>query len=390
MSISSKKIVNYLIILSTIIISINFLNFVSEKSLVQYSDWLINYQGGFVRRGFIGEIFFQLYKISTIPLDIIVSLFVIVFYALFALLFIKILKKIKLDFLNLLIIFSPISFLYPVMEQKVSGRKDIMFILAITILIFFLEKVKFKNQKYLVLLLALIVTFSHSGFFVYLPLFILIFIIINHKERLKHLLIEIAIIVVFFGFLFIAVMLNTAIDESNVKLICISIQEFQPRCGSADYIETLSWTFANEIKDVKKIINKENYILFYSLAFSLFSFPLGYSLYKSEILNKKNLSINLFYIFILINAFTFPLYYVGGDYGRYMYLSYLSLSIIYFKAVSIKLIKPPVLSLKINKYLAILIIFLYGFVWTVPHCCNNNFKFIYNKPLSKIANFYNL
>ena len=74
---------------------------------------------------------------------------------LFALLFIKILKNIKLDFLNLLIIFSPISFLYPVMEQKVSGRKDIMFILAIAILIF-LEKVKFKNQKYLVLLLALV------------------------------------------------------------------------------------------------------------------------------------------------------------------------------------------------------------------------------------------
>ena len=105
MLISSKKIVNYLIILSTIIISINFLNFVSEKSLVQYSDWLINYQGGFVRRGFIGEIFFQLYKISTIPLDIIVSLFVIVFYALFALLFINIIKKIKLYFINILIIF---------------------------------------------------------------------------------------------------------------------------------------------------------------------------------------------------------------------------------------------------------------------------------------------
>ena len=54
-----KNILKILIPISTIIIIINFYYFVSEKSLNQYADWLINYQGGFVRRGLIGEFFFS-------------------------------------------------------------------------------------------------------------------------------------------------------------------------------------------------------------------------------------------------------------------------------------------------------------------------------------------
>ena len=32
----------------------------------------------------------------------------------------------------------------------------------------------------------------------------------------------------------------------------------------------------------------------------------------------------------------------------------------------------------------VIIIFLYGFTFTVPHCCNNNFKFNYKNLVSKI------
>jgi len=38
----------------------------------------------------------------------------------------------------------------------------------------------------------------------------------------------------------------------------------------------------------------------------------------------------------------------------------------------------------IKKPLGLLIIFLFGFTWTVPHCCNTNLKFIYQKPISNI------
>ena len=38
----------------------NFYNFTREFSLGQYSDWLINYQGGFIRRGLFGTFLLNL------------------------------------------------------------------------------------------------------------------------------------------------------------------------------------------------------------------------------------------------------------------------------------------------------------------------------------------
>ena len=40
-----------LLLLSFIVISINFFEWTEKKSYFEYSDWLINYQGGFTRRG---------------------------------------------------------------------------------------------------------------------------------------------------------------------------------------------------------------------------------------------------------------------------------------------------------------------------------------------------
>ena len=69
-----------------------------------------------------------------------------------------------------------------------------------------------------------------------------------------------------------------------------------------------------------------------------------------------------------------------------MYLSYLSLLIIYFKAISTKFIIIREELINIKKPIIILIIFLFGFTWTIPHCCNNNFKFIFQMPIMKIIN----
>ena len=69
MTFKTNKLLNFFIYISILIIIFNFTFFVIEKSPFQYSDWLINYQGGFVRRGLPGEIFYQLYKLTNIPLD---------------------------------------------------------------------------------------------------------------------------------------------------------------------------------------------------------------------------------------------------------------------------------------------------------------------------------
>ena len=81
---------NYKLILKSyvgfiLILSIYYL--ASRNSDLTYnamSEWVINYQGGFVRRGLIGEIVFQISKVFNINLRfsffIIQSLLYLVFY----------------------------------------------------------------------------------------------------------------------------------------------------------------------------------------------------------------------------------------------------------------------------------------------------------------------
>ena len=115
-----------LLLLSFIVISINFFEWTEKKSYFEYSDWLINYQGGFTRRGLFGEILFILHKVSGLDLDLILYLGVTSMYFVFFLFLYKILKKSNLNFLNTLILFSPLSFTYLALNKTLAGRKEIL------------------------------------------------------------------------------------------------------------------------------------------------------------------------------------------------------------------------------------------------------------------------
>lgn len=384
MLLKDNKIINLLVVISTLIIVFNFAFFVIERSPFQYSDWLINYQGGFIRRGLPGEFFFQLYKLINIPLDLIVFISVSLMYVFFAVNFIKIVSKIKFNFLNLLIIFSPLSFLYPVMEQKVSGRKDIIFLFLVVLLTTFLEKIKFKYQKYIIIFFVLISAFSHTGFVVFTPIFFLIFIISNYKNSLSKIFKELIIISFFSIIPIILVLFNTSIDNQSILKICDSVKSFLPNCGQDDYIETVNWSLKYAIELNDKLWIKDNYAIFYTLTFLFANAPLIYAFYKSKFNEKYSFMLNPIFIFVFLNLMTFPIYFVGVDYGRYMYITYLSLVVFYFKALSTKFLVISEKFSNIKKPIALLVIFLFGFTWTVPHCCNTNLKFIYQKPIKNI------
>ena len=85
----------------------------------QFGEWLINYQSGFVRRGLIGEFLYLLSKIfnSNLQVTFILFLSAIVFFYYY--LNYQFIKNIKLNFINLLIIFSPIFYFFLVIISKV-------------------------------------------------------------------------------------------------------------------------------------------------------------------------------------------------------------------------------------------------------------------------------
>ena len=107
------------------------------------SEWLINYQGGFTRRGLGGEIniffadFFSIYLRDTI---FFVQSIIHVSYLLLLYFY---LKNINLNLLQLFALFSPLFLLYPIAELEALGRKELLiFLFFITII--FLSNEKFK------------------------------------------------------------------------------------------------------------------------------------------------------------------------------------------------------------------------------------------------------
>ena len=58
----------------TIVIYLNFhLNEFPNKYV--YTDWLINYEGGFVRRGLLGQIIFEISNLFNIEISLIILIF---------------------------------------------------------------------------------------------------------------------------------------------------------------------------------------------------------------------------------------------------------------------------------------------------------------------------
>ena len=88
------------------------------------SEWLINYQGGFAKRGLIGEICFQIAKYFDLSLRFVIFLFQSFIYSVFLILIYKFFRNIPTNLIIILSIFTPIFLLYPVAEIEVLARKE--------------------------------------------------------------------------------------------------------------------------------------------------------------------------------------------------------------------------------------------------------------------------
>ena len=86
------------------------------------SDWLINYEGGFVRRGLIGEIITNFSSALSLKLRDSILIFQLLFFVSYYFLIILFCKNLFQNRIIILAIFSPIFILYPVAEIEVLGR----------------------------------------------------------------------------------------------------------------------------------------------------------------------------------------------------------------------------------------------------------------------------
>lgn len=369
------------LILSFVLISINFYEWTVDRSYYEYSDWLINYQGGFTRRGFFGEIIFQLHNITSIRLDFILFFFVISMYLLFFLFLHKILINTNLNFLNTLILFSPLSFIYLASSKTLAGRKEILLFFLLSIFFYNLKKIKFENVKYWIISILVFCSLTHLGFIFYMPFLILFFFFLHPGKKIKELLYQI-IPIILTGVVIISLVINsTFITKPDFIKVCDSIKDFVNNCPKETYISFLENSFF-QVRQVFLNFYNNNYLIKYPIYFIISFLPIIYAFYNLQ--DNKNFKKKKLIIILLISFFsTTPVFFLGADYGRYLNWQYIFVLFIYFHIINFKILKIKerniFFSLKSPKELMYFIIFLYGFVWSVPHCCDKNYSFLYDK-----------
>ena len=97
-------------------------------------DWLINYQGGMVRRGLLGEVIYQLSYFTHINPGLYVVLFQIFFYAVFLFFSFALLKNNRFYYLMLFLYFHHLFLLFKSMTFKVDLEKKLYILHSLPLL----------------------------------------------------------------------------------------------------------------------------------------------------------------------------------------------------------------------------------------------------------------
>jgi len=369
---------------------IKYYSFYVEHSDWQYADWIINYQGGFIRRGLVGELLFRIHQITRIDLDFIVLSFVssVVFFISYFL--IRSIKYINESRINTLIFLSPGFFLYPMMNSAVVGQKDILIIFAMGFFVFFGKKFESRNLFLLLIFFIFFLTLSHSGFLFYIPYLLFLYFLIKINRNDKTRTFEVATIIISLILIIILIIFNQG-TENQVKEICDSVKKFvSDRCGIFGQTYWLTNDYKDYLSEKAEIgINYSKYLTIYLISLILVYFFLIIKIIKSKFninyffLNK----INPLFIFFFLFLFTLPTYIFGLDWGRYIFISYSCSFFILIYCVKENLISSN-FDLKLTKFTFITVIIFYSFLWTFPFYNAENFKFTLKKPvLSLIKKF---
>ena len=139
------------------------------------SEWLINYEGGFTKRGLIGQIAIHIGEFLNISLRQSILFFQIFSIGLYYLLLINFFKLVKFNKIILLSIFTPIFLLYPVAEIEVLGRKEII---IFSFYLIYLTLNNFRQKNYFrIFLLPLLMLIWEPVIF-----FFIFWLIVDHIE----------------------------------------------------------------------------------------------------------------------------------------------------------------------------------------------------------------
>ena len=338
------------------------------------SDWLINYEGGFVRRGLIGELITNFSSILSLKLRDSILIFQLVFFLSYYFLIILFCKNLVQNRLVILAIFSPIFILYPVAEIEALGRKElVIFTIFLSYLFFDIKNFQVQLTYKLLLFPISILTWEPIIFF-FSFIFLIDLFVFQIKSFDKKFF---CILFSYFASIFFVMLIYFnpfPVENYNVMKNFLKI-EFGEACYmSCGFVGQQS---ANSFSELYKMFYEKfkfSYALRYLLIIIVGFFPLCFLYTYSKAKSKKELFIvskfkNLFFPFLLAFLPSTVLYLMMYDWARVVHISYTFsiLTFLYlikknFIEISSQKIRINFIS-KLSKKFFILVFLVFSFSW---------------------------
>ncbi len=329
-------------------------------------EWFINYNYGFIRRGFFGSI---LYTISNIFNFDIYILFIMLIISLNSLLFYfiyKIFKGTNIGFLEILIFLSPVFLNYSLFwKSTITLPKEILGL--ITFLFFLASQEKLKNDfLYLSIFTFLfnISIFSHEINLWFGVGIILIILSKNHMNSFKilFLILIISMLLLLSLFYLYSNDYNTVSDKLCSEFYLEILND--SNCYKSDVLKS---NISENFNFTKMFIssNIRYYLISYIFYFFVSFIPLF--VFKS---NKNN---KIFFIRLLLSFI--PLFVIAVDWGRWINIFFTIIYLFYLS--NIKENKNIAQYFDFNPNLQIAVLIMYASFWSVPQCCVTEYSLKY-------------
>jgi len=365
------------------------------------SEWLINYQGGFTRRGLGGEFGVALANLLDISLRRSIFLIQITIHSSYLVLIYFYFKKLKFNIIQLFALYVPIFLLYPIAELEVLGRKEMLLFLFFLVTIFFSSrKYNAKIVNYLIFFISPIVCLIWEQVVLFFPFFASVLIVKNNLKTFKQVFNKL-LIIFFPGIITFIYIFITPLSDSGHEIMCSFLENnFGERCymsasmliSSTIHFDTL-W-----VHDNAQFVHYLRYILIFLIGFA----PLNILVSQSNFLEKDNFITKNFRprsLFFILYIPAILLFIYGYDWGRWINITY-TFSILFY----VYLLKNSIIESEFeiknliinkitnNKTLILFIFLIFAFFWnpktviTGDISTNTGYKIIYNTS-KKIFNF---
>ncbi len=348
-------------------------------------DWLINYQGGFVRRGLPGELALRLAHLSALSPTVWIVAALLLLSAVVLLSFRDLFRASSQRFWVWTLLLSPATLAFPVLDILAGFHKELLFLATLALFASLLLRQRLSPllaTGYLAFAIPLI-TLAHEPLFCFTPYFVAALVLGGRTTVQAARQSAPGLLLGFAAAVLCAAHLGSA---HTAQGICTSLgYPYAPeglptntnQICSGGAIPFLAYTRAMAAQNVSERVARDHFFAVYPLLTLLALLPIawgGSTLFRAGLRRPIG---TLAAAAGLSFALSATLFVYGADWGRWISLHTFSLALLLL-LLDGRSPHPPRAPLSRTRRLAVYaIIALYSTTWTLPHLPENTPRFGY-------------